>query len=223
MNELIKIEQRDGKRVVDARELHAFLEVTSKFADWIKNRIEKYRFIEGQDYTTFSKNLEKGRPSTEYAITLNMAKELGMIENNQKGSLVRQYFLEMEEKAISAVAKSQALAPKPMNSLDFLQYSLDVMKEQAKRMEVLEEKVELIAAKQVTSSMDYFSVAGYWSYKKVKIDSVRAAAVSRKVKKLCTTLGHLISKVTDPRYGTVNTYPADALEVIFKEMEGGEY
>ena len=51
MNELIKITEENGQRAVSARELHLFLEVQSKFADWIKNRIKEYGFIENQDYS----------------------------------------------------------------------------------------------------------------------------------------------------------------------------
>ena len=59
-DELIKITQENGQRAVYARELHLFLEVQSKFADWIKNRINEYGFVEELDYITLSKNLENG-------------------------------------------------------------------------------------------------------------------------------------------------------------------
>ena len=103
MNELIKITTNEqGSGVVSARDLHEFLEVKSKFADWIKNRIAKYDFSEGVDYTElegFSKNLEKGgRPEFDYALTLDMAKELSMVERNEKGKQARQYFIECEKK-----------------------------------------------------------------------------------------------------------------------------
>ena len=57
---------------------HIYLEVRSKFADWIKKRIADYDFVENQDFVTFSENYEKGRPRLEYALTLDMAKELAM-------------------------------------------------------------------------------------------------------------------------------------------------
>ena len=75
MNELIKITEENGQRAVSARELHLFLEVQSKFADWIK-RINEYGFVEELDYITLSKNLENGCRFIEYALTLDMAKEL---------------------------------------------------------------------------------------------------------------------------------------------------
>lgn len=102
MQELIHVATDSrGEQVVSARELHGFLEIRSKFADWIKNRIEKYGFTEKQDYITFegfSKNLEKGgRPEIDYALTLDVAKELAMVEGNDKGKQARQYFIQCEK------------------------------------------------------------------------------------------------------------------------------
>ena len=102
MNELIKLQPQtiNGNTVeaVSARELHEFLDIRSKFADWIKNRITEYEFIENQDFTTVSKNLENGGRTIEYFITLDMAKELAMVENNDKGKQARKYFIECERK-----------------------------------------------------------------------------------------------------------------------------
>lgn len=76
-DELIKITEENGQRAVSARELHLFLGVQSKFADWIKNRINEYGFIENQDYMVFAEigeNSNGGRSLKEYALTLDMAK-----------------------------------------------------------------------------------------------------------------------------------------------------
>lgn len=80
----------------DARELHAFLNSEQQYADWIKNRISQYGFVENQDYiikTTYTGR----RPRKEYFLTLNMAKELCMVENNAKGKEARQYFIKCEQ------------------------------------------------------------------------------------------------------------------------------
>lgn len=101
MKELIKIEVKNGQQVVSARELHQFLESNQQFANWIRNRIEKYEFVENQDFEVFNnfiKNPNGGRPTTEYALTLNMAKELCMIENNERGREARKYFIACEQK-----------------------------------------------------------------------------------------------------------------------------
>ena len=101
MEELIKIEKRNDQQVVNARELHQFLENKRKFVDWIKQRIEQYGFVENQDFEVFHnfvKNLNGGRPTTEYALTIDMAKELCMIENNERGREARKFFIACEKK-----------------------------------------------------------------------------------------------------------------------------
>ena len=97
MTELIRVFDHEGLRAVSARELHTFLQSKQQFADWIKNRIEKYGLIEAQDFVTFSENYEKGRPMIEYVLTLDSAKELSMVEANERGQQARRYFIECEK------------------------------------------------------------------------------------------------------------------------------
>lgn len=109
MEEIIKITEKDGRRAVSARELHQFLESKQQFADWIKNRIDKYGFVEGLDYEVFHnfiKNPQGGRPTTEYALSIDMAKELSMVENNEKGRQARKYFIECEKLARNTILPS---------------------------------------------------------------------------------------------------------------------
>lgn len=102
-NEIIKITEHDGKRAVNARELHQFLGSKQDFSTWIKSRIEKYGFVDNQDFVTAPQiyGTANGGYSTrtEYALTLDMAKELSMVENNEQGRLARKYFIECEKAA----------------------------------------------------------------------------------------------------------------------------
>lgn len=108
---------------VDARELHAFLDSKRDFSNWIKRRIEKYGFVDGRDYITHSPNLASGNnqglslfnPAVlkrEYYISINMAKELSMVEINEKGKIARQYFIDCEEK-LKELAQSAPVAFDP--------------------------------------------------------------------------------------------------------------
>ena len=109
MEEIIKITEYNGKRAVNARELHQFLESKYQFANWIQERITKYGFVENQDYEVFKENLKNsngGRPQTEYALSVDMAKELSMVENNEKGRLARKYFIECEKIARESMVAS---------------------------------------------------------------------------------------------------------------------
>lgn len=87
---------------VDARTLHRTLEVKTDFSNWIKRRIAKFGFIEGEDFEKSSiisdSPILASQPAIEYTLSLDMAKELAMVENNERGRLVRRYFIECERK-----------------------------------------------------------------------------------------------------------------------------
>lgn len=68
---------------------------------WIKRRVQEYGFIEGQDFVTVPK-IVQGATQTDYAISLDMAKEIAMVEKNEKGRAARQYFIEVEKKSKAA-------------------------------------------------------------------------------------------------------------------------
>jgi anti-repressor protein len=99
MNELIAIKREGEKETVNARELHEFLESKQDFSDWVKNRIEKFGFVENEDFTIILGKSSGGRPSKEYFLSIDMAKELSMVENNEKGRQARLYFIEVEKRA----------------------------------------------------------------------------------------------------------------------------
>lgn len=103
MKDLIAIQDQGGKPAVNARDLHKFLEVGKDFSTWIKDRIGQYGFVSGQDYCTESRSPELGTgnrgASIEYFLTLDMAKELSMVENNDRGREARRYFISVEKKA----------------------------------------------------------------------------------------------------------------------------
>ena len=100
MNELLKVNYGNDRITLSARELHEFLGIGTEFAKWMQRMCE-YGFSENQDYRVFVKNDDNskgGRPSTDYEITLDMAKEIAMIQRSDKGKEVRQYFLELERR-----------------------------------------------------------------------------------------------------------------------------
>ena len=87
--------------LVNARDLHSFLDVGKRFASWIVERIAEYGFVENQDFMIISQVREKigrGRPAKDYHLTLDTAKELAMVELNEKGRQVRRYFNECEKR-----------------------------------------------------------------------------------------------------------------------------
>ncbi len=104
--------QDQTTQLCNARDLHATLGVGAKFEDWIARKVEQYGFTEGEDFLSILRKT-RGRPATDYHLTLDMAKELAMVENNDKGRQVRRYFIEIEKKAKApAITQAQAL-PSP--------------------------------------------------------------------------------------------------------------
>lgn len=94
-------------QLVDARALHNFLESKQQFGNWIQNRIEEYKFTQDIDFVVINKFIGDDtafggkRKSKEYHLSLDMAKELGMVERNDKGRQIRRYFIEIERAALT--------------------------------------------------------------------------------------------------------------------------
>lgn len=143
MNDLIKITKSNiGAEVinsVNAREIHSYLEVKTAFAHWINRAVEKYDFKENIDFVKIDKPLNNQK---DYIVTLDMAKELSMLENNPKGKETRKYFISFEKKG-KEVIKSQSLQIQLMqeaiNQLSIMDTRLTEI-EQTKRLENWQEK-----------------------------------------------------------------------------------
>lgn len=106
---LINVTQSVNGMTVDGRELHEFLEVGRDFTTWIQERIGKYGFVEGEDYSPVSGRTSEngGRPRTDYELSIEMAKELCMVENNEKGRQARKYFIECERRLKNTIIQPQ--------------------------------------------------------------------------------------------------------------------
>ncbi|TYT78072.1 phage antirepressor KilAC domain-containing protein [Treponema phagedenis] len=110
-NEILKIDTVENRQYVNARELHTQLQVGKIFAAWIKERIEKYSLIEGKDYKTCFPNQESeihgGKNKQDYLLTVQAAKELAMIENNEQGRRIRQYLIKVEGREMKEAIKNE--------------------------------------------------------------------------------------------------------------------
>lgn len=198
-------------KTVNARELHNFLEVKSRFNDWINNRIRDFGFVENQDFATVTKNLVSGGIQKEIYLSIDMAKELSMVERNEKGKQARQYFIEMEK-----VAKSTD----PMMLLNDPVYLRGALATYSERVIELTPKAEAFdrlatategamnltnAAKHLQMqprSFNQFLFANGWIYKR----TVGSAWIAYQDKLQRGYLEHKAHPVTQPD-GTEKIYP----------------
>ncbi|MFW8622482.1 antA/AntB antirepressor family protein [Corynebacterium glutamicum] len=137
----------DGIQAVIGRDLHQFLEIQSNYTTWIARLIEKYGFIAGQDYLSKNGMVERqGRGSVEqvdHILTLDMAKEVSMVQNNEKGRQARRYFIECERRAKEAPALSgkQLMAAALLEAQSTMQELESTVQAQATQLEVAAPKV----------------------------------------------------------------------------------
>ncbi|EKI8048318.1 antA/AntB antirepressor family protein [Campylobacter coli] len=190
-----------------ARDLHFFIDAKRQFANWINERIENYDFIENQDYI-IELVYTKGRPRKEYYVTLDMAKELCMVENNEKGRQARRYFIEcekrlknLEQEKMQKLAFHQSLGYKSQlaqqkekyeNKIKALKYDLEHKKELSFKRKLSKE--ELLELRKILAK-DYDIVCfKEWEFEflaeKIALESTKMTTWDAVVKKLKQSLDY---------------------------------
>lgn len=208
MEQLIKVITDGDKQAVSARDLHLFLESKRQFADWIKDRISKYEFIEGQDYMTLSLNRESGGKSIEYILTLDAAKELAMVEGNEKGKQARKYFIECEKQL---KALQTRLSPAEL----ILQQAQQLVNHE-RRLDDIDNRVKKIEAGQ-PENIKNFTIMGYANIKRTTVNEALAKQLGFKASKLCQERGLKTGLTPHEKWGQVRLYPKEVLEQVFNE------
>lgn len=120
MNEIIKINYDNDRPTVLARDLHDFLEVKTAFKDWFPRMCE-YGFSEGTDFCSFLSESTGGRPAQDAQLTIEMAKEICMLQRNERGKQARQYFIQLEKDWNSpekVMARALQIADKKIKRLE---------------------------------------------------------------------------------------------------------
>lgn len=136
--ELIKIIEREGRQLVSGRELHEFLEIRTKYKDWFPRMVE-YGFEEEIDFIRVAQkratNNLKNPVTTviDHAMSIDMAKEISMIQRTEKGKIARQYFINCEKK----LKEVKKLSPMELMELQF-----KALKEQKEKIEEVENRVD---------------------------------------------------------------------------------
>lgn len=222
MEELIPISSNNGQRAVNARDLHSFLGSKQQFADWIKNRITKYDLVENVDYVTASEVYETANGGhstrTEYALTVDAAKELSMVEGNEKGKQARRYFIECERKLKES--GNEALSPAEV-ILRLAQRNVDnerKMREIERKQERMQSEIEDIRQR-TTTDLGRSTIVAYVSRNNIKLDVKRFGAMGRKASTLCKKRDIPVTKIHDVRWGQVSVFPDEILDEVFAAEE----
>ena len=136
--ELIKIIEREGRQLVSGRELHEFLEIKTKYKDWFPRMVE-YGFEEEIDFIRVAQkratNNLKNPVTTviDHAISIDMAKEISMIQRTEKGKIARQYFINCEKKLKEV---------KKLSSMELMELQFKALKEQKEKIAQVENRVD---------------------------------------------------------------------------------
>lgn len=216
MEAIIKITENNGSQVVSARELHQFLETETRFDIWIKRMFE-YGFTQNVDYQCLIKIVHMPNGGTkeaidDYAISVDCAKEIAMIQRTDKGKQARQYFIEMEKK-YNNPSGAEYLLRIAQNMVEHERK----IKEIATKTMMLEDDMQLIKI-QTATRPDYFTIMGYSIKSGKKVNLAMASEIGRKAAKLCNEYNYPIDKVADPRFGYVNMYPTEVLKSVFDHV-----
>lgn len=151
MNELIPINYDEERMTISARDLHKRLEIKTAYKDWFP-RMLKYGFVENTDFILVAQKRATNNPKnpyteiTDHQITINMAKELCMLQRNEMGKKFRQYFIEVEEqwnRPEMVMARALKMAN---NQLDVLKLETAEQKEKIKELEPKAEYTDKILA-----------------------------------------------------------------------------
>lgn len=224
-NDLVPVYETDkGVKVVNGRELHQVLQSGQDFSTWVKKRLSECDAEENKDFDLFHNSVEQvsgTKYRIDYIIKLDIAKEMAMLERNEKGKQVRKYFIAVEEKYKQNALDLAKLSPE----LQLFKQMFDTIakqqleqKRQAEELSKINDNVKELQAKIETHNEDYYTVAGYASLRGIKVDISKANMFGRKCSKLSKHYGYDIGKTQDPRFGTVNTYHVDILKEVFTEV-----
>lgn len=140
-NELVPVyETSTGEKVVYGSELHEVLGAPSVYREWVKRRLSDIDATENEDFQGVEISTPSGQTKKDHIIKLDTAKEMAMLERNDKGKEVRRYFIRVEKKYKAASLATQELSPQlqVMINLEIEQ------KRQAEKIEHVEERIESI-------------------------------------------------------------------------------
>jgi phage anti-repressor protein len=199
----------DGRRLVNGRELHEWLEIKSRYNDWIKRMIE-YGFEENLDFEVVTQKrvtTNLGNPITEFtnhALTPQMAAEIAMMQRTEKGKLARVHYIYLEQRFVSSLGAIVAKQAVEINALKSGQMQLS-------------QSVHAVEVKQSLINEDYYTLLGWYALhkKKFDLDPNVAKMAGKALSKASRKADVPILKKFDSKYGNVNQYHKTVLVSLF--------
>lgn len=205
-NELVPVyETSTGEKVVYGTELHAVLKAKTQYKDWSERRLTDIDALENEDYEVLLKkerNSKGGRPTKDHIIKIDAAKEMAMLERNEKGKEVRRYFIRIEKRY------KENIMPKDLPA------ALRAYADEVERRQIAEQEKENLQ-RELDYSKEWLSIK-------------RVAAMNgvswkmfnwRKLKEVGEEMGYEVKKIFDANYGEVNTYHKHVWEKAYPEYE----
>ena len=207
MNEIIRIDYENENPTVSGRELHAVLGVATKYKDWFPRMCE-YGFIEGRDFSSILSESTGGRPSTDHALSIPMAKELCMLQRNEQGKKFRQYFISVED-AWNSPDKVMERA---------LQIAHRRALEAERRIFALAEENETLEVA-LNTSLKFYTVAKYNKTFHMGWSLTQCQAIGKQLTAYCRARAIEVRscETNDERFGVVNSYPCSAWESFLEK------
>lgn len=170
-------ETERGDKFISARDLHEKMLIGKDFSTWMKDRIDKYGFIEGEDFSPILvKSSNGGRPKTEYLLKIDIAKEIAMVQNNEMGRAIRKYFIEVEK-------RFRQQNQKPQSQAEMLLLYAQQMVDTERRVSALEKEQQNVREIVGLNNMDWrrkvngimqkaaFKMGGYNAYQEMRNQS----------------------------------------------------
>ena len=207
MNEIIRIDYENENPTVSGRELHAVLGVATQYKDWFPRMCE-YGFIEGRDFSSILSESTGGRPSTDHALSIPMAKELCMLQRNEQGKKFRQYFISVED-AWNSPDKVMERA---------LQIAHRRALEAERRIFALAEENETLEVA-LNTSLKFYTVAKYNKTFHMGWSLTQCQAIGKQLTAYCRARAIAVRscETNDERFGVVNSYPCSAWESFLEK------
>lgn len=209
MSDLIKVEEKDGKQLVSARELYNYLGLSSsQWKRWYEKNIIKNDFVsEGIDYEGFDIKAN-GNTTKDFAITLDFAKRISMMAKTVTGDKVRSYFIECETIAKDLQEINKRKLP---SNLKEAYLALAQAEEEKEQLLIQNENLNTV----LDNLLEWVSIIKVCEHNKVK----ESVFNWRKLKNKSNELGYQIKRAESPRFGYMNLYHINAFRACYPQFD----